>query len=144
MEIDKSLIATDKPLVSILLAVYKPNETWLIEQLISLNEQTYENIELLVYDDCPNYPVKEYTIKQYITKFSYTLIRGSENKGSNKAFEELTKQGNGDFFAYCDQDDIWESEKIEFLIDLIKKENAVLGYSDMFIIVSMESLQLKL
>jgi len=27
----------DKPLVSILLAVYKPNEAWFIEQLISLN-----------------------------------------------------------------------------------------------------------
>ena len=45
MEIDKSLIGTDKPLVSILLAVYKPNEEWLVEQLISLNEQTYDNIE---------------------------------------------------------------------------------------------------
>ena len=42
---------TDKPLVSILLAVYKPNEKWLIEQLISLNEQSYENLELIVYDD---------------------------------------------------------------------------------------------
>jgi glycosyltransferase involved in cell wall biosynthesis len=132
--LDKTNSKKDFPLVSILLAVYKPNEAWFIEQLISLNEQTYENIELLVYDDCPNYPVKEYTIKQYITKFSYTLIRGSENKGSNKAFEELTKQGNGDFFAYCDQDDIWESEKIELLVDLIIKENAMLAYSDMSII----------
>ena len=99
----------DKPLVSILLAVYKPNETWFIEQLISLNEQTYDNIELLVYDDCPDFPVNEDIIKKYITKFSYTLIRGIENEGSNKAFEELTKEAKGELFAYCDQDDIWES-----------------------------------
>src|ERR1039457_2351233 len=98
----------DKPLVSILLAVYKPNEAWFIEQLISLNEQTYENIELLVYDDCPEYPINEDIIKQYITKFSYTLIRGIKNEGSNKAFEELTKVSEGEIFAYCDQDDVWE------------------------------------
>ena len=52
----KNFSPIDKPLVSILLAVYKPNEAWFIEQLISLNEQTYENIELLVYDDCPDFP----------------------------------------------------------------------------------------
>lgn len=49
----------DKPLVSILLAVYKPNENWFIEQLISLNEQTYNNLELFVYDDCPDFPTSE-------------------------------------------------------------------------------------
>lgn len=146
MKIDSSLIVKDKPLVSILLAVYKPKESWFIEQLISLNEQTYENIELLVYDDCPDCPINEDIIKNYITKFSYKLIRGTENKGSNKAFEELTKVAEGDFFAYCDQDDIWEADKLEVLINLIQKENAVIAYSDMSIIdkdskVTAESLR---
>ncbi len=50
---------TDKPLVSILLAVYKPNTQWLIDQLISLNNQTYNNIELLAYDDCAIKIIKE-------------------------------------------------------------------------------------
>lgn len=124
----------DLPLVSILLAVYKPNETWFIEQLISLNEQTYKNMELLVYDDCPDFPVDEDIIKRYITNYSYTLSKGIENIGSNKAFEELTKQGNGEFFAYCDQDDIWEVNKIEVLVNLIQKEHSVLSYSDMSVI----------
>ncbi len=132
--LDKINSKKDFPLVSILLAVYKPNEDWLIEQLISLNEQTYENIELLVYDDCPDFPVDELMIKKYITNFSYTINRGTKNEGSNKAFEELTKQGNGEFFAYCDQDDIWEIEKIEVLVSLIKKENSLLAYSDMSVI----------
>ncbi|CAI3632150.1 glycosyltransferase [Clostridium neonatale] len=124
----------DKPLVSILLAVYKPNEKWLIELLISLNEQTYENLELLIYDDCPDSPVNEDYFKKHITNFKYTLIRGETNKGSNKAFEELTKLGNGEFFAYCDQDDIWENNKIEILTTLIKKERSIIAYSDMKVI----------
>ncbi|MBN1072380.1 glycosyltransferase [Clostridium botulinum] len=122
------------PLVSILLAVYKPNKEWFIEQLISLNNQNYANIELLIYDDCPKFPVDEGLFKQYITNFSYKLIRGEENLGSNKAFEYLTKIGDGEFFVYCDQDDIWEVNKIEILVNLIKKENSVLAYSDMKVI----------
>ena len=124
----------DKPLVSILLAVYKPNETWFIEQLISLNEQTYDNIELLVYDDCPDFPVDEVLIKKYITKFSYTISRGIKNEGSNKAFEELTKVARGELFAYCDQDDIWEKEKIALMVDGFVDKDVTLVCSDLLII----------
>lgn len=107
----------DKPLVSILLAVYKPNENWLIEQLISLNKQNYGNLNLYVYDDCPEHPANIELFDKYITNFEYKIIRGEVNKGSNKAFEELTKIADGDFFAYCDQDDIWEANKISLMMD---------------------------
>lgn len=122
------------PLVSILLAVYKPNEAWLIQQLISLNEQTYENIELLVYDDCPQFPVNEELIRSYITKFQYRIVRGNENKGSNLAFEELTKFAEGDFFAYCDQDDIWEYDKTTLMLEKLCDKDVSLVYSDLSII----------
>ncbi|NFG41558.1 glycosyltransferase [Clostridium botulinum] len=125
---------TDKCLVSILLAVYKPNENWLIEQLISLNSQTYGNLELLIYDDCPEFPVDENLFKKYITNFSYTLIRGEKNQGSNKAFEELTKLGNGEFFAYCDQDDIWEVNKISLMVKNLLNKDVTLVCSDLCII----------
>lgn len=134
MEADKFSTVIDKPLVSILLAVYKPNNNWLIEQLISLNEQLYENIELLVYDDCPDFPVDEEFIKKHITKFPYTLTRGINNEGSNKAFEQLTKMGKGDFFAYCDQDDIWEKDKISLMMEKFLDEDVTLVCSDLSII----------
>lgn len=124
----------DKPLVSILLAVYKPNEQWLIEQLISLNEQSYENLELIVYDDCPENPVNEELFTSNITNFSFKIIRGTENKGSNIAFEELTKKGDGKYFAYCDQDDIWEKDKIELMVEKLNHKEVTLVCSDLSII----------
>ena len=130
----KKCMEIDKPLVSILLAVYKPNEKWLVEQLISLNEQTYGNLELLIYDDCPEFPVNEEYFKKYITNFNYTLIRGEKNEGSNKAFEELTKLGNGEFFAYCDQDDIWEVDKIKLMVEKFGDVDVTLVCSDLSII----------
>lgn len=123
----------DKPLVSILLAVYKPNEKWLIEQLISLNEQSYKNLNLFVYDDCPEYPVNENLFKNYISNFNYKIIRGKINRGSNKAFEELTKIADGEFFAYCDQDDIWEKDKISLMMNEFT-ENVTLVCCDLCII----------
>lgn len=130
----KKCIKTDKPLVSILLAVYKPNEKWLIEQLVSLNEQTYENLNLFVYDDCPKEPVNEEIFRKYINKFNYKIIRGNINQGSNKAFEKLTEIADGQYFAYCDQDDIWERDKISLLMDKFHDDNVTLVFSDLSII----------
>lgn len=129
-----SCLEPNRPLVSILLAVYKPSEKWFVEQLISLNEQTYENVELLVYDDCPEFPANEEYFKKYITKFKYTLVRGDKNRGSNKAFEEVTKIANGELLAFCDQDDIWEKEKISLMVDQFKEKDVTLVCSDLSII----------
>ena len=123
-----------KSLVSILMAVYNPNYDWLKEQLVSLNNQTYDNIELIIYDDCPDKPVDENFIYKYIRNFPYRIIHGKENVGSNKAFEKLTELGKGTYFAYCDQDDIWNNNKIETLVNCIEEDKAVLVYSDMFVI----------
>ncbi|NMF04272.1 glycosyltransferase [Clostridium beijerinckii] len=124
----------NKPLVSILLAVYKPDKNWFIEQLISLNEQTYGNVELLVYDDCPEIPTSDEYFTKYITKFKYTLIKGDKNRGSNKAFEKLTRIANGELLAFCDQDDIWEKEKITLMVDKFKGKDITLVCSDLSII----------
>ncbi len=124
----------NSPLVSILMAVYKPNYEWFKEQLISLNNQSYENLELIIYDDCPEKPVDEKFIYNYIKNFNYKIVRGKINMGSNKAFENLTKLGNGEYFAYCDQDDVWECDKIKILVNILEKDKSVLVYSDMSVI----------
>ncbi|MGI6124158.1 MAG: glycosyltransferase, partial [Acetivibrionales bacterium] len=143
-----------KPKVFVLMAIYNPNMVWLKEQLTSINSQTYENIELLVCDDCsPSLDESQLDtiIKQNITKIPVKLIRNKTNQGTNKTFERLTleaaqnycSQGGElscSYFAYCDQDDIWESHKIETIMDAIASKNATLAYSDMSIIDSAGNL----
>lgn len=114
------------PLVSIVLAIYKPNMEWLKAQLDSLNQQTYPNIELLICDDCPQSPF-DTTILNCITHFKYTVYYNENNIGSTKTFERLTKLANGDYIAYCDQDDVWAYDKIETLVKL----DGVLCFSNM-------------
>ncbi len=121
--------------VSILMAIYKPNITWLQEQLESLNNQTYKNLELIVYNDCPqdktNY---EEIYLKYITNFKFTILQGKHNLGSTLAFGKLTEIADSDYIAYCDQDDVWLPDKVEILVSEIKHKNADLICSDMYVI----------
>ncbi len=133
----KKCMETDKPLISILMAVYEPNMDWLKEQLISLNDQTYPNLRLYVRDDCsPSVSFEEiqFCVKGCISAFEFNIARNEKNLGSNKTFEQLTKEAEGDYFAYCDQDDVWLSEKLETLITELQKHNAQLVCSDVVVI----------
>ena len=129
---------TDKPLVSIVMAVYEPNMKWLREQLESLNVQTYPNLELIVRDDCsPTVPFEEICalVKDCITTFPIQIERNEKNLGSNKTFERLTSEAHGALIAYCDQDDVWEKDKL-FTLEQHMQEAVVIAYSDMRVIDS--------
>lgn len=126
-------MGTDKPLISILMAVYEPRMDWLRQQLVSLNEQTYPNLRLYIRDDCsPTVPYEQIQscVRDCITRFPYVITRNEKNLGSNATFELLTKEAEGDLFAYCDQDDVWLPEKLAVLQEAMERERAVLAYSD--------------
>ena len=129
-------VDTNKPLIAILLAVYEPRMDWLKELLESLNAQTYPNLMLYVRDDASvNMPFEDIKklIEKSITAFPYVVDRNEINLGSNKTFEILTRDAKGEYFAYCDQDDIWYSEKLSKLVEILKAD-CTLAYSDMAII----------
>lgn len=128
---------TNKPLISILMAIYEPRLDWLREQLESLNAQTYSNLELIVCDDCsPKVAFEEINqlVTKCITAFSVTVFRNDKNLGSNGTFERLTKEATGEYIAYCDQDDIWLPDKLDVLYKTIVEKDALLVCSDMYII----------
>lgn len=120
----------DKPLISIVLAVYHPKMDWLVEQLDSLNAQTYPNLELIICDDGPDKPVNERVYQEHITAFPWRCLCNRENLGSNKTFERLTMEAQGEYIAYCDQDDIWMPHKLEHLETQMVKDGADLICSD--------------
>ena len=128
---------TDKPLISILMAVYEPNIEWLREQLISLNEQTYSNLVLYIRDDYSltvSFDEIQSCVQDCISAFPVILQRNEKNLGSNLTFERLTQEAEGKYFAYCDQDDIWLPEKLEILEKEISNHRASLACSDVIVI----------
>lgn len=128
---------TGKPRIAILMAVYEPRMDWLREQLESLNAQTYPNLMLYVRDDCsPTVPHEEIQscLQDCISAFPWQLRRNERNLGSNGTFEQMTREAEGEFFAYCDQDDIWLPEKLETLERALPAADDTMAYSDVAVI----------
>jgi glycosyltransferase involved in cell wall biosynthesis len=126
-----------KPQISILMAVYEPRMDWLREQLLSLDSQTYPNIKLYIRDDCsPTVPFDNILscVQDCIHAFPYQIVRNEQNLGSNGTFELLTAEADGEYFAYCDQDDIWLPEKLDRLAENMAEADTLLVCSDMYII----------
>jgi len=113
-------------LVSIAMTTYN-GEKFLREQLDSIYNQTYKNIEVVVCDDCST----DSTIKildEYKHKYSLKYYVNEKNLGYKKNFEKVASLCNGEFIAFSDQDDIWLIEKIETLVNEINEFSLV--YTD--------------
>ena len=123
--------------VEILLATYKPNRDFFRKLLQSIKAQTYLNIHVSVLDDSADdaaFTLVSEMVKAELRTVPFTIDRNSRNLGSTKTFERLTQLAKGTYLAYCDQDDIWEADKIEKLTAKIEAEQAMLCYSDLSII----------
>ena len=106
--------------VAILISTYN-GEKYLKEQLDSLLNQTYKNIDIYIRDDNS----KDTTIKiiqDYMkNKSNIKLIKG-KNLGFVRSFFELLKNAEeADYYAYCDQDDVWMEDKIQRAVDSLSK-----------------------
>lgn len=121
------------PKATILLSIYKPDERYFKKQLQSLENQDYENVEVLIWDDFPDEDYEK-EIAAILVKTPYVYHKCEENLGYIKAFSRLIEMADGDFFAFCDQDDYWEPQKISRCIEELQKQDAILATSDRCII----------
>lgn len=124
----------EQELVTIVMAIYKPNMDWLREQLQSLNAQDYHPLELLIWNDGPADERYVQILKVYLTNFKYTFLQGEQNLGSTGAFAKLTELAQGKYLAYCDQDDVWYPHKISTLMQDLRQNQATLACSDVAVI----------
>ena len=119
------------PLISIAMCTYN-GERFIKEQLDSIINQTYKNIEIIITDDASTdktiniiktYQQKDHRIKLYQNKI---------NLGFIKNFEKSISLTKGVYIALADQDDIWKKNKIELFLKEIGKN--ILIYSDALLI----------
>ena len=115
-------------LVSIAMASYN-GAKYIEEQLNSIINQTYKNIEVVVVDDVSSDNTIE-IVKKYQERYSFIkLFENKKNLGVTKTFEAAINNCNGVFIALCDQDDIWELDKIDILVAGIGNHDAVYSNS---------------
>ena len=102
-------------LCSIALTTYN-GEQFVFKQLESLSNQTINEIEIVVCDDCSSDKTCE-ILKQYAhNEPRMRFYRNDINLGFKKNFEKVIGLCQGDYIALCDQDDIWLPNHIELLL----------------------------
>ncbi|RZL69407.1 MAG: glycosyltransferase, partial [Pedobacter sp.] len=116
------------PLISIVLCTYN-GERHLKYQLDSLVAQTYKNIEIVIVDDCSDDNTRS-ILSDYLSRYAHiNLFFNLENLGFNKNFEKAITLAKGEFISICDQDDIWDLDKIEELIANIGDKGMIFSNS---------------
>lgn len=115
-------------LVSIAMATYN-GAKYIEEQLQSIIHQTYSNLEIVIVDDCSKDNTVE-IVEQYQQEYPFIrLYVNEQNSGVTKTFEAAIQECSGEFIAISDQDDIWELNKIEILVNEIGEHDAVYSNS---------------
>lgn len=111
-------INTNKKKVQILMSVYN-GEKYLREQLDSILAQTYGNIEILVRDDGSTDQSLS-ILQEYQKVHSFISVIEGKNIGLTKSFIELLGASDGEYVAFCDQDDVWLENKIEKAVEKLE------------------------
>ena len=123
----------DKPAIAVLMAIYEPRLDWLKEQLDSLEAQTYPNLRLYIRDDCSSTVAFEdisRLVSECVKSIPFEIKRNEKNLGSNRCFERLSMEAREEYYAYCDQDDIWLPDKLAVLEACLRDTGAGLACSD--------------
>lgn len=98
--------------IAILMATYN-GAAYLREQLDSLMNQTRQDWTLYVQDDFST-DSTEAILKEYQARYSnIELLKHSSQLGPMKNFMSMLEQVEADYYFFCDQDDVWVTDKVE-------------------------------
>lgn len=111
---------------SVIIATYNGSE-FIIEQLNSIINQSKKIDKIYIYDDCSTDNTID-LIQFWIQKnhlYNVIIKSNAKNKGYTQNFLDALNEVEGDYIFLCDQDDVWQQNKLEeYLRILEKSENS--------------------
>lgn len=106
--------------IAILMATYN-GEDFIEQQLDSLIAQTYRDWELYIHDD-GSLDATPAILERYANAFpnQIHLVNGASRGSAKRNFLFLMNNIDAPYIMFCDQDDVWNSSKIEYSLSAIK------------------------
>ena len=108
--------------VSVCITTYnrRNNVIFAIENIL---KQTYNNIQLIVVDDCSTDGSQELISKKLnqIDKLDILFIKNSVNIGLASSRNLAINNSKGTYFTFCDDDDVWADNFIEEFVNIASK-----------------------
>lgn len=106
--------------VTVVMATYN-GEKYLVEQLDSLLKQKGADINILIRDDGSTDNTKN-ILEIYQKKYSNIRWYAGNHLNVQKGFLDLLKKSEDtDYYAFCDQDDVWDEDKILIAISKLEE-----------------------
>lgn len=117
MEINQEI----QPLVTVITPLYNA-EKYIAETIESVINQSYQNWEMIIVDDCSTDNSRE-IVKEYEKKDRrIRLIESESNFGGPARPRNIgLDNAKGEYIAFLDADDVWLSEKLEIQVSFLKK-----------------------
>ena len=114
--------------VSVITPIYNA-ERFLKETILSVFDQTYKNIELVLVDDCSTDNSSQIISEFQRIHSEIIYFRQPQNMGAGAARNKALELATGQYVAFLDSDDLWVYDKTECQINLMKKKDSPFSYS---------------
>ncbi|OYX79793.1 MAG: glycosyl transferase [Flavobacteriales bacterium 32-34-25] len=108
----------EKPLVSVIIPIFN-SEKYISDTIISVQNQTYQNWEMLLVDDGSTDETQT-IITSFLTDKRIQFYPLEKNSGTGVARNFALEKANGKYISFLDADDLWKPEKLEKQIDFMQ------------------------
>lgn len=115
-----------KELVSIIVPVYNA-EKFLSDTINSVLNQTYNNWELLLINDCSTDKSKEIALIYKSKKIKW--IDMDKNSGAALTRNRGIKEANGRYICFLDADDLWDKDKLKKQISFMQSKDCIFSFT---------------
>lgn len=95
-------------------------EKYIEKQIESIIHQSLPVDEIIVCDDGST----DHTV-ELLKKYDVTLIQNFQNLGYKLNFKQAMEKCNGDYIFLCDQDDIWEKDKVKDMMQIMESHKNI-------------------
>ncbi len=108
------------PLISVIITSYN-SEKFIKKSVNSVIKQSYQNIEIIIVDDCSTDKTLE-ILQQLKKKYFFKIIKLNQNSGTpGKPRNIGIENSRGKIIAFLDADDYWHQNKLSLQIQKYKK-----------------------
>ena len=115
-----------KGLVSIIVPVYNA-ERFLEDTIKTVQDQTYENWELLLVNDCSKDNSKKIADKYLSNKIKW--IDMEKNSGAALTRNKGIEKSTGEFLCFLDADDLWDEDKLKKQIEFMRNNKCEFSFT---------------
>lgn len=115
-------------LVSVIMPIYNA-EKYLPETLNSIFDQDYENIEIVLVDDCSRDDSAKIISEYQKSHPEIIYYLQEKNMGAGAARNKALELARGQYAAFLDSDDIWLPQKISKQIQLMQETKSPFSYA---------------